>query len=522
VSVIDTDPLSATYNQVTDTIDVGTNPYGVAVVPDGTRAYVTNSADGTVSVIDTDPTSGTYNQVIGSPIVVGNNPTGLAVSPDGTPQRAYVANSNDGTVSVIDIDPTSGTYNQVIGSAIIVGSSPIGVAVAQDGLRVYVTDNADGTVSVIDTDSASGTYNQVIDTITVGSGAIGVVVSPDGTSLYVANQYDGTVSVIDIDLSSATYGDVVDTISTPDPDNFGNPGNPFGVAVSSDGGRDRLYVTNNYTYTRTGMWVIDISRTSPLYNRVIDVVSNQGPKPSNGVAVTPVSADPAVPTRVYRANAATNDVSVFDTSPEGPAGSLSNPYAIAFSPADVSGDVRYAYVTNFASSNVTVIDTHTYAVVAEIEVGWDPTGVAVSKAGPKKGYAYVASESDYTVAVIKPDFTVEEVIDVGRYPQGVVVSADGAYVYVANEVSDGQGDYSVSVIRTSDNTVTTITSPDLVEPFGLTIGGKLLYVTNIGTSADRDVAVIDIDPTSGTFHTVLGTVGAGDTNDDPHSVGVWL
>jgi len=41
------------------------------VSPDGTRAYVANSFDGTVSVIDTDPTSGTYNQVIGSAITVG-------------------------------------------------------------------------------------------------------------------------------------------------------------------------------------------------------------------------------------------------------------------------------------------------------------------------------------------------------------------------------------------------------------------------------------------------------------------
>ena len=447
-----------------------------------------------------------------------SRPTGLAVSPDGT--LTYVANSDDGTVSVIDTDPTSGTYNQVIGSAIVVGSSPVGVAVAQDGLRVYVTDDTDGTVSVIDTDSTSGTYNLVIDIITVGAGAKGVVVSPDGTTLYVANQYDGTVSVIDIDLSSASYGDVVDTISTLEEN--GNAGNPFGVAVSYDGGRARLYVTSNSFYAYTGMWVIDIGPTSPLYNRVIDVVSNNGFKPSNGVAVTPVSADPAVPTRVYRANAATNDVSVFDTSPEGPEGSLSNPYAIAFSPADVSGDVRYAYVTNNGSSHVTVIDTHTYAVVAEIEVGWDPTGLAVSKAGPKKGYVYVATDDD-TVAVIKPDFTLEEVIDVGRSPHGVVVSADGAYVYVANESADDQGDFIVSVIRTSDNTVTAITSPDLSDPFGLTIGGKLLYVTNIGLSDGvDDVAVIDIDPTSGTFHTVLGTFGAGGKDDDPYGVGVWL
>jgi YVTN family beta-propeller protein len=292
------------------------------------------------------------------------------------------------------------------------------------------------------------------------------------------------------------------------------------VAVSSDGSRSRLYVTNNDLYDPRGMWVIDADPASVYYNNVIYTVTNfpRYVRPA-GLAVTPVSADPAVPTRVYSANAARGTVTVIDTSPlQGPDASLTGPYAIAFSPADASGDVRYAYVTSNSSSHVSVIDTQTYAVVAEAEVGSDPTGVAVSKAGPKKGYAYVASYDDATVAVVRPDFTVEKLIDVGDTPHGVVVSADGAYVYVANKRDD-----SVSVIRTSDNTViATVTSPDLREPYGVTIGGKFLYVTNIGTDQDRDVAVIDIDPTSGTFHTVLGTVGAGNTADDPHSVGVWL
>ncbi len=54
MSVIDTDPNSATYNTVVSTITVGPNPEGVAVSPDGTRAYVTNRQGGnSVSVIDT-------------------------------------------------------------------------------------------------------------------------------------------------------------------------------------------------------------------------------------------------------------------------------------------------------------------------------------------------------------------------------------------------------------------------------------------------------------------------------------
>jgi YVTN family beta-propeller protein len=48
-------------------------------------AYVANSGDGTVSVIDT-----ATNTVVGTPIPAGREPFGIAVTPDG--RRAYVAN----------------------------------------------------------------------------------------------------------------------------------------------------------------------------------------------------------------------------------------------------------------------------------------------------------------------------------------------------------------------------------------------------------------------------------------------
>jgi YVTN family beta-propeller protein len=215
------------------------------------------------------------------------------------------------------------------------------------------------------------------------------------------------------------------------------------------------------------------------------------------------------------AGAADGEVAVLDTSPGPLEGSLNNPYAIAFSPAEASGVVRYAYVTNRDDQTVTVIDTQSYAVVEEIQVNSKPTGLAISKAGANKGYAYVASREANTVQVIAPDFTVVDSIDVGDAPEGVTISGDGRFVYVANEYGD-----SVSVISTADNTVAaTVTSPDLDRPYGLTIGGKFLYVTN---STNDDVAVIDINPVSGTVNTVVGTVLTSPQVDDPRSVGVWL
>jgi YVTN family beta-propeller protein len=75
-------------------IRVGKTPCGVAVSPDGGRAYPANAGPDSVSVIDT-----ATNRTVGNPIHVGKKPVGVAVSPDG--RRAYAANEGSASVSVI-------------------------------------------------------------------------------------------------------------------------------------------------------------------------------------------------------------------------------------------------------------------------------------------------------------------------------------------------------------------------------------------------------------------------------------
>ena len=79
------------------------------------NAYITNAGDNTVSVIDT-----AANTVIGSPIPVGARPIGVAVTPDGS--KVYITNSSQfaNTVSVI-----ATATDTVLGSPIPVGSFPI-------------------------------------------------------------------------------------------------------------------------------------------------------------------------------------------------------------------------------------------------------------------------------------------------------------------------------------------------------------------------------------------------------------
>jgi YVTN family beta-propeller protein len=98
-------------------ITVGANPVGIAITPNGSRAYVTNNGGGTVSVINTQT-----NAVVGSPIAVGTSPRGIAITPDGS--RAYVANNVGNNVSVINTQT-----NTAVGTPITLGGDPFSVAI---------------------------------------------------------------------------------------------------------------------------------------------------------------------------------------------------------------------------------------------------------------------------------------------------------------------------------------------------------------------------------------------------------
>jgi YVTN family beta-propeller protein len=67
----------------------------VAVPPDGSKVYVTNSfSSATVSVIDA------ATNTVSATIPVGLNPLGVAVTPDRS--KVYVANDDVNIVSVIN------------------------------------------------------------------------------------------------------------------------------------------------------------------------------------------------------------------------------------------------------------------------------------------------------------------------------------------------------------------------------------------------------------------------------------
>ena len=72
-----------TKSVVGNPIGVGNFPSRIAMSPDGSVAYVSNRGSGEISVIDTDPSSATFNQVVRT-IDVGGSPHAIAVLPSVT------------------------------------------------------------------------------------------------------------------------------------------------------------------------------------------------------------------------------------------------------------------------------------------------------------------------------------------------------------------------------------------------------------------------------------------------------
>jgi YVTN family beta-propeller protein len=148
-----------------------------------------------------------------------------------------------------------------------------------------------------------------------------------------------------------------------------------------------------------------------------------------------------------------------------------------------------AYVTNFGSGTVTVINTVTRLAEATIPVGAGPSGITFL--GDK---IYVANRDSGTVSVIDgPTNTVVATIPVGTWP--IYIEPAGGNAYVTNEHSA-----SVSVFDpVTDTPVDTIPVGD--HPFPILVIGTEVYVANYGGGS---ISVID-----STTDTVVATIPVG-------------
>jgi YVTN family beta-propeller protein len=287
-------------------------------------------------------------------------------------------------------------------------------------IRAYVTNVGSDNVSVIDVAT-----NTVVATVPVGNSPLNVALTPDGAFAYVTNSSDRTVSVID-----AASNAVVATV--------GGLGHfPEGIAITPDGAF--AYVAIYGSPPAPG----SVSVIATASNTVVTTIENVGGAPLE-VAVTPDGAS------VFVTNRLSNDVAVIDVATNTvetmiPVGTY--PIGIAFRP-----DGSTAYVVNEEAATVSAIDVARRIVTTTVDLPGFAFAVAFSPDGTS---AYVTIEEDPgSVAVIDlASHTVTGTIPgLGRYPEGIAVTPDGATAYVAN-TSSSPG--SVSVIDLDAGSVLT-------------------------------------------------------------------
>jgi len=316
---------------------------------DGELVYVSNEDSGDVSIIST-----ASNQVI-STIDVGRRPRGIRVSHDGKKLFVALSGSPKCPPTMPDEECEKNVADKTKDGIAVVdlitakpervlpgGSDPEQFDLSADGRRLFVSNEDSDQATIIDI--ASG---EVLETIAVVREPEGVRVSPDGALVYVTGETDHAVTVLD-----TSTGTVVATI--------GVGLRPRDAVFASDG--LRAFVSAELAHSIS---VIDVENHAVVATIELDETA----KPV-GMAVT------ADNQRLYVANGRGQTVSAVNLNTFEVVGTTvevgPRPWGIG-----LTEDERFLYTANGPSDDVSVIDTESMQVVAKINVGETPWGVAI-------------------------------------------------------------------------------------------------------------------------------------------------
>jgi YVTN family beta-propeller protein len=271
---------------------IAANPIrGIAISPDGTKAYFSSYNSGEIFVVDT------ASQAVLQIIPGLSFPRGIAITPDGT--MAYVASQDNKifkvnllTLAVVSIPTSGGSFFAAISpdgqyvyvpdssgvvnvirisdgqqTSVTVGSLPCGVAFTPDGTKVFVVNSGFSTVSIIDV--ATQIVTTTLSISSPGSQSFDIAISPDGKKAYVTCVGSSKVAVIDVDKQTVESTEI--TVESP-----------LWIAITPDG--TKAYVSGPLT---DNVFVINLADNS--------VVTLTGITQAYALAITPVILPPSPP-----------------------------------------------------------------------------------------------------------------------------------------------------------------------------------------------------------------------------------
>jgi YVTN family beta-propeller protein len=367
------------------TVAVGDEPQSIALTPDNQWAYVANAAGNSVTILHiNDPAWGTFSATVDSTLTTGAEPWNIVCSPDG--ERVFVANSGQDTITVINT-----ATRQIIGHVDLRNSlandpdrsrhfQPRGLAVTADNSKLYVTrflsftraggrqgddGGKEGLLAVldIDTDSTSIDDYKVVRTIPLASQITGfrfpgltndTAAFPNqlqsivirGETAYLPNIAASPSGPLRFNLDTHAFVNVVSGVNSSSPGNRGALNLHLG-ARDPEAGKPRLFFANPWAIAFTTElgdgFGYAVSAASDLLVKV-------GAGSDGGLTFT-TDGDT---TRYIDLN-----------DPDNPATSGvnagKNPQGIA-----ITRDGTRAYVANFVSRNVSVVDLTTDTVIATV------------------------------------------------------------------------------------------------------------------------------------------------------------
>jgi YVTN family beta-propeller protein len=313
----------------------------------------------------------------------------------------------------------------------------------------------------------------------LGDLPLNAVLSPDGTHLLVSNSGAGMQSLQVVD---AATGGVVQTLPYTAPASVfvGLAYSPDGRRAYASGGGSNVIHTYDVAPTGTLSATDDIS---------MGVAGSHYPLLGSGPWPVGLSVSPDGST-LYVADNLANAVSVVNTAGATVAAAIpvgSFPYTTL-----ASADGRHVYVSNWGDGTVSVLDAARHTVAATITVGASSTvGAATSHPSAMAlgadGLLYVALSNGDGIAVV--DTATNRVLrtlsdaphvrsPLSSSPEGLAVSPDGRFLYVANAGDDDVAVFSLGDRGDDEQQLGRI--PTAWYPTAVVVGkdGRTLYVTN--------------------------------------------
>ena len=374
------------------------------------------------------------------------SPYNLAVSPDGS--KLYVVGQEANVLLVVDAAKGKVT------DKIPVGKRPHTVVVTQDGKSAYVSNQWDDNVYHIDL-----TTLRITDTLPTGNGPAGMVLSKDGKYLYVVDSYSNEVSIFDLQTGREKRRLLAGI-------------NPTGASISPTG--KWVYITSRRVLPRpyrkplsTEVTVIDaVHQRVKERKKIRDayLMENAAFTPSGDMAlitlIRPKNLIPSI--QVEEGFMMTHGFGVL--LPDGRIIQLltDEPNAYYSDPFDVviSRDGKKAFISSAAVDMVQVVDL-------------DSVRALIARSTPEELHNYSNHRGISSRYVTKR-------IPTGANPQGMAISPDGKYLYVAEKLND-----KVAVINV--NTLQTEKQIDLGGPRKITMArrGRRIFNNADGTFQDQ-------------------------------------